>query len=203
MSTVHPPEPRAGGPAVAFEGLLLAGGQSRRMGRDKAGLEWHGRSLREHMAGLLRRAGAARVRCSGPFAGPDALHDVEPGLGPLGGLLSLARSAADGAQLVVPVDMPLLDENLLQTLAGALDRSARAACFAGFPLPLGLWLDADSRALIEGVARQARAQRSVRALHRALGGVELPLPRGAEPRLGNCNTPEQWRELLAAAEAHA
>ena len=187
----------------AFSALLLAGGRSRRMGRDKATLPWQGRTLLEHMSHLLARAGAKRVWRSGLHAGPDGLADVEPDLGPIGGLLSLAEKAPDGLYLAVPVDMPLLDGNLLHRLLAALveaDRTVGSVCFGPHVLPLALRLDDVGRSAIRAVAARPASERSLRALQHALNGIVLALPDGFESALSNCNTPEQWCELVEVAE---
>lgn len=185
-------------PTPEFAALLLAGGQSRRMGRNKADLPWQGQSLLQHLSDLLKQAGARRIWHSGPFQGEHALPDSEPGLGPMGGVLSLARVADNGLYLVVPVDMPRLEAGLLQHLLRALDQvepTVRAACFVDFPLPLALRLDEASRDLIEQHAQRERSARSLRALHQGLAGIHCPVPNGCRDLLDNCNTPEQWQAL--------
>lgn len=182
--------------AVAFAGVVLAGGRSTRMGRDKAALAWQGRTLLEHMGGLLRLAGAARVLNCGPRPGPGGLPDRVAGLGPLGGLLSLAETQADGIYLLVPVDMPRLTPALLRSLLPAVAaHAAPSAIWAGHPLPLCLRLDATTRALVADLAVQAPAARSLRRLHAALGGREYPPAAADLACLVNCNTPEEWREV--------
>ncbi len=178
-----------------FHGVVLAGGRSSRMGTDKAGLSWHGRPLLEHMHGLLEQAGAARILVSGPYAGPDGMPDRETGLGPLGGLLTLAQTQADGIYLLVPVDMPLLTASMLQRLvvAVAAEQGASGAIWARHALPLCLRLDTAARSAMTDLARQPRPARSLRALHAALGGTELALAEGDARCLVNCNTPEEWR----------
>ena len=179
----------------AWTGVVLAGGRSSRMGRDKARLPWQGRPLLEHMQALLRAAGAARVLVSGDYPEYAGIADRWPDLGPLGGLCSLAPHAPDGVLVVVPVDMPRLTPALLRRLAAAA--GARSACFAGSVLPLRLQLDADSRAALEGLCAAPPRQRSLHGLLQALGGQSITLPASAAAQLTNCNTPEQWQELQA------
>jgi molybdopterin-guanine dinucleotide biosynthesis protein A len=80
---------------------ILAGGQSRRMGRDKALVSWRGRPLLAHMVATARAAGASEVVISGDPAkyaafGP-CVPDHWPGCGPLGGIASVLRSLAQRA----------------------------------------------------------------------------------------------------------
>ena len=91
--------------------LILAGGRSRRMGRDKASLIWRGHSLLDHARRLAQAAGADPVLISGR---KDGLADPLPDLGPAGGVLALVRhwqAAVDclpARWLLLPVDMPAL-----------------------------------------------------------------------------------------------
>ena len=114
-------------------GILLAGGRSQRMGRDKAGLPWHGSTLARRAVGLLARC------CEPPVivvcapdqelpSLPDWVHvvrDPEPGLGPLAGLatgLAVAGTRAEVAA-VSAVDAPLAHPAVLAALIGALGTS--------------------------------------------------------------------------------
>ncbi|GHH55627.1 molybdenum cofactor guanylyltransferase [[Pseudomonas] boreopolis] len=178
----------------AWTGLVLAGGGSTRMGRDKAGLDWQGRPLIEHMQDLLRSAGAHRVVVSGDYPQYDAIADRRPGLGPLGGLHSAAAALPDGTLLVVPVDMPRLTTALLCRLLAA---PAEYAVFSGQRLPMRMRLDEASRATLDRLVAAAERERSLRALQQALGCAELALDAGAEAALANCNTPAQWEALRA------
>ena len=82
-------------PAIpAFDGAVLCGGASRRMGRDKATLVLDGRPLAVRVADELAAAGALRVEAVGGDA--EALvraglvhrPDRWPGEGPLGGIVT-------------------------------------------------------------------------------------------------------------------
>ncbi|EIM02911.1 molybdenum cofactor guanylyltransferase [Rhodanobacter thiooxydans] len=188
---------RTAEPAPTFDGVVLAGGQSSRMGTDKATLPWRGRPLLQHMRGLLEQAGAQRVLTCGPDPEAQGLPDRQPGLGPVGGLLTLAQTQADGIYLVLPVDMPQLTNGLLRRLVGALAEAEETPCatFAGHVLPLCLRLDETTRAAIAAVAGQAPRMRSLRALHARLQGAELAVDDDERRCLVNCNTPEQWQEV--------
>jgi molybdopterin-guanine dinucleotide biosynthesis protein A len=116
-------------PATPFSALLLAGGASTRMGRDKALLPHpiSGRSLLEHQATLLRSLpGCAELlisapperayRCSGELATAQLVEDSLPGLGPLGGVAAGLARASQRRLLVLAVDLPWVTPRLLERL---------------------------------------------------------------------------------------
>lgn len=187
--------------------ILLAGGESRRMGQPKALLDWHGRPLWQHLRDVLLAAGCARVLVSGNFpagiAGaiadviPAAIPDSTPGLGPLGGIATLAAPLKTGTTLlVVPVDLPLLDAATLRTLLTAKPDAA-ALHYATHALPARFRLDDAFRAALAAcLADENPRRRSVQALAAALGAGELPLDAGAAQALTNTNTPEEWQRAL-------
>src|SRR5258705_13766374 len=75
-----------------FSAVILAGGKSSRMGRDKAWLEAGGQSLLARQIGLVRELGAAEVFISGRADadysefGCRVLQDKFPDAGPLAGI---------------------------------------------------------------------------------------------------------------------
>jgi molybdenum cofactor guanylyltransferase len=174
-------------------GLLLAGGGSTRMGRDKALLEFEGRPLIEHMRGLLAALPLGRVLVSGRRPGFQGIEDLAPGRGPLAGIASVAIGLPDCQLLVLPLDMPRLQAGLLQRLLDA----PPAACvrFAGLPLPMRLRVDAALRAWLRGWLEDAQAPRALHRLQAQLSTIELEPALAERPQLQNCNTPEQWKEV--------
>ncbi|RKQ96207.1 molybdenum cofactor guanylyltransferase [Maricaulis maris] len=106
-------------------GIILAGGQSRRMGGvDKAGLELGGRRLIDHVITRLTPQ-VDTVLIAGPDdygSGLATLPDPEDGpVGPAAGLLAAARhviavGATDPALVTVPVDTPFLATDLVHRL---------------------------------------------------------------------------------------
>jgi molybdopterin-guanine dinucleotide biosynthesis protein A len=96
-------------------GVILCGGQSSRMGRDKMHLRYHGQALFEHMRDLLWQAGVDDVYLSGA----DGIADIFTERGPLGGIHAAVIALTDHFThlLFVPVDMPLLQPAQLSRLA--------------------------------------------------------------------------------------
>lgn len=177
----------------AWTGVVLAGGQSTRMGQDKALLPWRGRPLLEHMATLLVAAGAARVVVSGRYPAHQGVVDPFPQRGPLGGLHGVAQAVDDGLLLVVPVDMPALTPELLVRLLRS--GPARCAILDGHRLPMRLCLDDASRRLLADWMQDPAAPTSLRAFQQAMDAQAVPLTAADLPALLNCNTPAQWEAL--------
>jgi molybdopterin-guanine dinucleotide biosynthesis protein A len=179
---------------VSFTGIVLAGGRSSRMGRDKALLEHAGRTLLDSTIALLHAAGAGRVLVSGARPGHAGIPDDVAGRGPVGGLASVLAGCDDGAVVVVPVDMPWLSVACIDRLVGAVG-AARAACFRGHPLPCALVADPASRTTLRHLLAARPAGPSVHAMLRALGAAELPVDDARY--LVNVNTPADWAALGA------
>ena len=106
-------------------GFVLCGGQSRRMGRDKALLPFGQGTLVEHVADVVRKA-AGSVTLVGPAERFGALQlpvieDEQPGLGPLGGIISALASCPGEKCLIVACDLPDLTPEFLTDLIDRAD----------------------------------------------------------------------------------
>lgn len=104
-------------------GVVLAGGEGRRMGRDKALIELDGESLWRRQVAVLRRAGAERVvvirrRGQAPLDYRDCRTDVAAGLGPLAGLQVAFGIGEPRWVAVLAVDMPSIDAAWFTWLRG-------------------------------------------------------------------------------------
>lgn len=117
-------------------GLVLAGGESRRMGRDKALLVRDGRSQLEYIATLLDSV-ADRVFVSTRREQQDdavrnrfvQIIDRYDGIGPVAGILSALEEHPEADWLVVACDLPNIDEATLRFL---LDNRSDARPFTAF-----------------------------------------------------------------------
>ena len=110
-------------PNLKSTGIVLAGGASRRMGRDKAFLELDGRSLIEIVIEQMTQVCAEVLVVAGdarPYAGLGAqlVEDRFRGVGGLGGLHAGLEAAAYELALAVGCDMPFLNPDLLRAFAG-------------------------------------------------------------------------------------
>lgn len=107
--------------------FILAGGESSRMGRNKALLEIDGEPLIVRTARTVEES-VAKPAIVGPREifetfGFDCIEDGWPGAGPLGGIATALRAAAAGWSLVVACDLPYLTGEWL----GYLTRRAQSS----------------------------------------------------------------------------
>lgn len=135
-------------------GLVLAGGQSRRMGQDKALMRYQGRTLIDNAALLLQSASCDKVLIS--RNAPGFLNDKIEDAGPLSGVHAVldALSQSDNHNgnpcelLVLPVDMPQMTPELLRILVSR-GREAEKACYVEKRfLPFYLPVTQDTKALL-------------------------------------------------------
>ena len=184
-------------------GIILAGGQGRRMGADKALLPLAGRPLLAHVRDRLEpQVEALAISANGDPArlarfGLPVLADDQP-LGPLSGILAGLRwAAAQGADALVsaPVDAPFLPGDLTPRLILAADGPRLAIARAGERLhpAFGLWPVSLAPTLADFLASGAKPKvMDFAAAHHA--AVAAFPDDGA---FANLNTPQD----LAAAEA--
>lgn len=186
-----------------LNGLVLAGGQSLRMGRDKGALDWHGKPQREYLTELLAPV------CSEVFiscraeqqaempTGISTLPDTFSDLGPFGALLSAFRTQPDVAWLVVACDLPLLDSASVQFLVENRCVKKIATAFQSpsdqMPEPLiAIWEPKSYAVLLSFLAQGYSCPRKV-LLQSDTEIIAAPNPAALE----NVNTPEELARMEA------
>jgi len=175
-----------------LSGFVLAGGKSRRMGRDKSTLQFRDRSLLEHMVQLLSTvANPVRV------VGRGALFDRIPDSGPLGGILTALETSKSPMNLMVAVDLPLLSPEFLKWFASRLTRSVYTvvACQVrnNFPLCIGVHQNAQTLAARKIAEGDLTVHRFIReASAEIVSESEIQSAGFLDSLFCNFNTPEQW-----------
>lgn len=180
--------------------ILLAGGKSSRMGRDKAELPFRGTTLLEWQVEKLWGLGIEDIMLSGSRSGPEGVRvipDEYPEHGPLGGLHACMKAARNPDCLVLSVDAPLVPPQALAELV-RIHREGRGAVTLlrhgdkWEPLmgvyPSGLYRIAEP--LLQGENTAVR-----RLLEET--GFQLMDWHGDEALFLNCNTPEDYARLQA------
>jgi len=183
-------------------GLVLAGGQGCRLGKNKALLEWEGEPLVRLIARRLQTV-CERVLVVTPFAevaaaaGVPAVKDEPPDSGPLGGLWAGLQAAETEYCAVTACDLPFFNPELVAYLA-----TLAAGYEAVVPYVNGSWqpLPALYARTCAKVAEELLAQRKL-ALRALLDQVRVRQVDEAELRrldpeltsFRNLNTWEDYR----------
>jgi len=106
---------------------LLAGGESRRMGRDKAAILFRGKPLWQIQLDLLRTLNPKEIFVSArtdPVWRPADVHfvsDIPPSRGPLSGLAASLDGMCGTHLVALAVDMPLMSEKYLRHLCDKIE----------------------------------------------------------------------------------
>src|SRR5690606_4610548 len=113
-------------------GLILAGGKSSRMGRDKSLLVFHDTPQRLHLFNLLKPLCSAVYRsCARDEHIPGQLKPLTDRfelVSPLSGILSAFKYHPASAWLTVAVDMPFVDAPIRKTLIENRNAGKLATC---------------------------------------------------------------------------
>ena len=110
-----------------WAGVVLAGGRSSRMGRDKASIVRGGRTLLERAVDLLRPHMGSLLVVGDPLrhrvADVPVIADDAPGQGPLGGIVTALRHAPHDQLFVLACDMPGITAHFVQRLMAAMQHA--------------------------------------------------------------------------------
>ena len=191
-------------------GLILAGGASKRMQRDKAALKYLGRTQLERAFELASRhvdkvfVSVRTDQISDPTRAPrPMIVDLGEGEGPIVGIRSALAAYPEAAWLVLACDLPFLSDAAIEGLLRRRDPNSLATAYKsahdGLPEPLcAIWEPAAARALAGYQAGGGQCPRKFLIRHAA--HLIDPL----DPRaLDNVNTPEEYSQAAAALESSA
>jgi molybdenum cofactor guanylyltransferase len=120
---------------MQITGIILAGGKSSRMGSDKGLLEIGGKTLLEiaifNLSVLCSRILiSTNSRLYDQF-GTEIVPDIFPGIGPMGGIYSALKRSSTKKNLVLSVDLPFVNEGLLNHLISGSEKCQVAVPWSG------------------------------------------------------------------------
>lgn len=202
--TAKPELPRA--TRLNLSAVILAGGASRRMGRDKAWMEFEGRPLIQLAVDKVRALGVEEIFVSGR-ADEDysalkcpVLLDLEPGFGPMGGIECGLYECTSPLLLVLAVDLPRMSTAFLTQMQQSCERLTGVVPKLNGELePLAAIYP--KRCHKFAFAAIAKSQHSARdfasACLRERAVKIVPISRSETPAFLNCNQPADLAEIGA------
>ncbi|WP_108126344.1 molybdenum cofactor guanylyltransferase [Saccharospirillum mangrovi] len=172
--------------------LILAGGQSRRMGFDKAQLPIASTTLLDWQRDRLAALGLPIWH-----SGPDGIEDEWPDFrGPLAGIYSAVQQQPGVAfWVLVPVDMPALPLSALRPLIESVQQTFRPVAYQDTPFPLAVPNTEAVVSALDLCLNRPGGRKSIRAFMTLSEGNWLPSPLTDDDTL-NINTPDDWAEFL-------
>jgi len=192
------------GNSVNIAGVVLAGGQSLRMGQDKAQLIIEQHSLLSRAVALLHNVGLKDCFVSGDYKGFNCIIDQQPALGPIAGLAACVTqlNCDYDAIFIIPVDMPLLApedcSNLLQQFINQNESNKQGLYYQDAIFPMLLVLNSTLSDYLQEVVNSSHKKH--RSLYRLLNTLDIKAINNKESdafRFENTNTPEQWDRCLS------
>jgi molybdenum cofactor guanylyltransferase len=195
---------------VPLYGLVLAGGRSTRMGRDKAALEYDGRAQLRRAYALLEKLTARTFVSVRRDQTDDPLRACFPQIidhgdleGPAAGIRAAQEAHSEAAWLVLACDLPWLDAATLQHLIARRDPARVATAFrsahGGLPEPLCAIYEPVAAAALTGFL--AMGHNCPRKL--LINSDTLLLDQPDTKALDNVNTPEERAAALATGSGNS
>ncbi len=188
-------------PSSTVAAILLTGGESRRLGRDKTQLVVEGSTLAARTARLLRLVVETAIEVGPGVSGLPATREQPPGGGPLAALAAGCQALRDrghvGGALAIACDLPLLSESLLRLLVDWDSLGSVVPVVDGRPQPLcARWSAHDLDAAGSTFARGVRSLRHLTTQSDVvfLGQAEWGLVANEE-QFSDVDTPEDLGRL--------
>ncbi|MCB0420398.1 MAG: bifunctional molybdenum cofactor guanylyltransferase MobA/molybdopterin-guanine dinucleotide biosynthesis adaptor protein MobB [Bdellovibrionales bacterium] len=183
-------------------GLVLTGGQSSRMGQDKALMNYHGVQQAEYLYKLLEVAmektflSSRKDQWQGEsLENLPQIFDQLLGFGPMGGMLSAMTAYPEAAWFVVACDLPVVDQTLIKDILDQRDpykiATAYRSQYCDFPEPLfAIYEPKSSQRLFEYMGLGYRCPRKV-LINSEVKLIDQPFLSA----LDNANDPEESQRI--------
>lgn len=189
-------------------GVVLAGGQSSRMGENKALMQYEGQTLLARAVSQLEASGLTQIYVSGSYVAYQSIPDSVSKKGPLSGIYSvlnhLSHILCNATHVIcIPVDMPFLSCDILSDLMKNSEEDVDAIMYENFPLPIFLKRsDAVLSRLSEIFFNKLNINYSVKHFISVLNHQIKPIPVCNKSNFMNFNTREDWHQLTEALKVN-
>lgn len=189
-------------PERPLYGLVLTGGESRRMQRDKALIDYHGKPHGQYLYDLLSPycqqvylSGRSQQWQGTPLETLPTLVDQHPSVGPISGILTALETHGDVNWLIVACDLAYIQTSLIDDLLSHYREDVVATCYQnpekGFPEALcsiytPLALDLFQKAMAAGIYCPVKLLQ--------MANYHL-IPCDRPQAIANINTPEEYENV--------
>ncbi|MCD8221264.1 MAG: molybdopterin-guanine dinucleotide biosynthesis protein B [Clostridiales bacterium] len=182
---------------------ILCGGQSRRMGQDKAGLLWKGETFLEHLQSVLAPIGTLYIS-QGADRSVEGLQGIPvtdryEHCGPLGGLHALLTECRTNRLFVTTVDLPLTDWVIAEEILSYLTKPIDAVVPVAADGRLHPLCAAYRTSILPVVAEQLESGNyRIRDLLDRIRVCYVPVEKLTDgaAKLDNINTPQDYQRFL-------
>ena len=185
-------------------GLVLSGGKSTRMGKDKGLIDYHGIPQREHLYHLLQEVCEKTFMSIRKEQAPEFSNTVETIVdenvfrGPFNGILSAHNQYPEVAWLVLACDLPLMDVQAIKELIANRKKEHTATAFAQKenPLPEPLCAIWEPHALQKVAHYLESGNGTCPRKFLIRNDAHLVIPENTQVLL-NANSEEEYKEAMA------
>ena len=180
------------------QGLVLAGGKSSRMGKDKTQLKYYDKSQLDHAVSLLEKKllkTYVSIAVNQELDTYDFIQDKFVGLGAFGAICSAFQYNPNKAWLVLATDLPFVDDKLIQLLLNKRNPTKVATAIKGkskqFVEPLVTIYEPKAyQKMLNYLAQGYSCPRKV------LINSDVEIVEVDDDLIRNINTPEEYQEAL-------
>lgn len=186
-----------------LKALIMAGGKSVRMGKDKTHIDYHGKPQFAHIYEICQELGlepyvSCRTEQQSYYSenGFRTVADRIIDMGPLGGIASAFMMAPDHAWLIIAADIPFIDQEVLSELIKHRSYTHTATAFQSpfdrFPEPLiAIWEPKAFPMIMSFIALGYSCPRKV-LIQTGANVIHASQPE----KLENVNTPDELQDAL-------
>lgn len=183
-------------------GLVLAGGDSEKMGMSKAELIYYDRPQWAYCSSLLAPfcdKVFVSMRSENQLADvPDELQipDMYPGTGPLSAILTAIKTHPEKTWLILACDKPGIDRAVMHRLIRFRDPDKLVSCFSDEADTIDPYLSFWEPGIVEPLSEFAKKNSSTNEFIRQVNAEVIPLESKYFSKLKSIQTPEERKAFL-------